>query len=168
MHIIIAVITAIAGLVWALNSLQRAGFDLNSLNPFYWLRRKQWEQKQVNPLYGLEKPRELAALLMFAVMRQAGDPTEEQKSHLMSLYSNELKFAEKECTDMYSLASHLISTDPNYQHKVPDIMSLALQTATDEQLASIPKLVNGIANYSNSPNSTQVAFIKSIEDTISA
>lgn len=166
MHIIIAVITAIAGLVWALNSLQRAGFDLNSLNPFYWFRRKRWEEKQVNPLHSLERPRDLAGLLMFAVLRQAGDPTEEQKTHLMSLYSTELKFSEKESSDMYSLASYLISTDPNYTNKVPDIMALSLTTATKQQLSSIPDLVHQVATHSNSPNSTQVAFIESIEETI--
>ncbi len=166
MHIIIAVITAIAGLIWALNSLQRAGFDLNSLNPFYWIRRKRWEEKQVNPLYALERPRDLAGLLMFAVLRQAGDPTEEQKAHLMSLYSSELKFNEKESTDMYSLASYLINTDPNYMHKVPDIMSLALQATTEEQLTSIPALLNDVASFSNSPNTAQVEFISSVKETI--
>jgi len=166
MHIIIAVITAIAGLVWALNSLQRAGFDLNSLNPFYWLRRKRWEEKQINPLHSLERPRDLAALLMFAVLKQAGDPTEEQKAHLMSLYSDDLKYNEKESSDMYSLASYLIGTDPNYTNKVPDIMSLSLKTATKQQLSSIPELVRQVASYSNTPNSAQLAFLKSIEDTI--
>ena len=34
MHIVIAVITAIAGLFWALNALQRSGFQFSSLNPF--------------------------------------------------------------------------------------------------------------------------------------
>ena len=34
MHIIIGVITAIAGFMWALHSLQNAGVDLNAFNPF--------------------------------------------------------------------------------------------------------------------------------------
>lgn len=45
MHIIIGFITAFAGLVWALNSLQNAGFDLNSLNPFALMRRRRWAKK---------------------------------------------------------------------------------------------------------------------------
>lgn len=93
MNMLIAVNTAIAGLVWASISLQRTEFDLSSLNPFNCIRRKNCERKQVNPLYALEKP-------------------------------------------------------------------------TEEQLKPTPELVNGIASYSNPPNSTQVAFIKSIEDTI--
>lgn len=41
MHIIIGVITAIAGLLWALNRLNESGFNLNSLNPFLWARRRK-------------------------------------------------------------------------------------------------------------------------------
>ena len=33
MHIVIAAITAVAGLIWALNSLQRSGFNVSALNP---------------------------------------------------------------------------------------------------------------------------------------
>lgn len=44
MHILIGLITAIAGLVWALHSLQNAGVNLNGFNPFYWMRRRKWEK----------------------------------------------------------------------------------------------------------------------------
>ena len=39
---IIAAITALAGLLWALNSLQRSGFHFSSLNPLLAYRRWQW------------------------------------------------------------------------------------------------------------------------------
>ena len=45
MHILIAAITAIGGLIWALYRLQNSGFDLNAFNPFYWARRREWEKK---------------------------------------------------------------------------------------------------------------------------
>ena len=38
MHIILSVITALGGLIWAIVALQRSGFDINSLNPFLWHR----------------------------------------------------------------------------------------------------------------------------------
>ena len=163
MHIIIAVITAIAGLLWALNSLQRSGFDLNSLNPFYWARRRQWEQKQVNPLYAIETPRELAAVLMFAVQRQAGDPTQEQKEFLLALYRDELKFSDKERNEMYQLASHLLSTDPNYAHKVSELIAPSRSSMSESQRQSIPDLVSRVASHNNAPNSDQTKFVESIE-----
>ena len=37
---LIGFITALAGLIWALHSLQNAGVNLNAFNPFYWARRR--------------------------------------------------------------------------------------------------------------------------------
>ena len=166
MHIIIAIITAIAGLLWALNSLQRSGFDLNSLNPFFWARRRRWENMQVNPLYGIETARELAATLMFAVMRQGGDPTEEQKRHLLELYTNELRFGQNDSTEMYTVASHLISTDPNYMHKVHDLMAPAMPSMTAEQRQSIPQLIRSVADFDGPPNKMQQDFLDAVEHAL--
>lgn len=163
MHIIIAAITAIAGLIWALNALQRSGFDLNSLNPFFWMRRRQWEKKQVNPLYAIETPRDLAALLTFAVMRQAGDPTAEQKGHLLGLYKNQLRYDDKDANDLYRLVSHLLGTDPNYRHKVPELVKPASSQMTDEQKASIPKMVKEVATFAGTTNAEQDQFILDID-----
>ena len=166
MHILIAVITAIAGLIWALNSLQRAGFDLNSLNPWYWARRKRWEEKQINPLYSIETPRELAAVLMFAALKQGGDPTAEQKTALLGLYARELKYADKECNEMYALASHLISTDPNYTHKVRDLVAPARAAMSEAQRASIPDLVRQVTESGGEPNATQRDFVAAVEGAL--
>ena len=57
---LIALLGAIAGLIWAINSLEKAGL---SLNPFTWWRRFQWRQKHgVKPLYNLRDPAEVAAV----------------------------------------------------------------------------------------------------------
>jgi len=166
MHIIIAVITAIAGLIWALNSLQRSGFDLNSLNPFYWMRRKRWAEKQINPLYAVDTPRELVALLMFAVQRQSGDPTEEQKANMLGLFQSELKFDAKSAGEMYLLASHLLSTDLNYMHKVPELTAPGFQTISQEQLSSVYGLVERVATFSSIPNANQTAFLDAVAKAI--
>jgi hypothetical protein len=44
MHYLIGLITAVAMLIFALSRLQRAGLDLNALNPFLWYRRAQWKK----------------------------------------------------------------------------------------------------------------------------
>ena len=167
MHIIIGLITAIAGLLWALNSLQRAGFDLNSLNPFYWMRRRRWENMQVNPLYAIESPRELAALLLFAVTRQGGELTAEQKAHLLRVYSDDLKFDGTNATEMYTVASHLLNTDPNYMHKVADLIKPSEEARSAEQNASIVELVTAMAHWENVPNASQTLFVDEVTKALS-
>ncbi|MEX2962926.1 hypothetical protein [Microbulbifer sp. TYP-18] len=71
MHILIGIITAIAGLVWALNSLQNSGVNLNAFNPFMWLRRRKWEKSLgTKPMHALTDSMEVAALLVVAVARE--------------------------------------------------------------------------------------------------
>lgn len=81
MHIIIATISAIAGLLWALNHLQNSGVALNSFNPFLWARRRKWaKQLGAKPMYGLTDSMEAAALLVVAVAKEHGDITRDTKS----------------------------------------------------------------------------------------
>lgn len=45
MHILIAFLTTVAGLIWALYRLQNSGVNLNAFNPFYWMHRRKWQKK---------------------------------------------------------------------------------------------------------------------------
>ena len=166
MHIVIAVITALAGLIWALVALQNAGLNLNHLNPFYWVRRRKWEKKQIVPLFALDSPRELAAVLMFAAMRQGGDPTTEQKDELLGLYQTELKYDDKQSTEMYAVASHLLDTDPNYMHKVREIIAPSLEAMTEEQRSSTSELVRRCAGSESELNNIQVEFLRQIDQVL--
>ncbi len=145
MHIIIAAITAIATLLFALNKLQESGFDLNGLNPFYWARRRAWEKQQVNPLYAVETPRELGALLMLAVLQRGGDLTSDEKQQLLQLWEGELQFSTAAARDMYGVASHLLGTDPNHAERIEEIVKPALAQMSEAQRVSIIELVRRVA-----------------------
>ena len=141
MHIIIGLITAIAGLVWALNALQRAGFNFSALNPFYWMRRRAWQNQQVNPLYAIESPREAAALLAYGLARLSGELTSDDKSQLISLFESELSYEPEDARQMYGVASHLVSTDPNFDHHVDVILKPSLDHFTAPQIALFSELL---------------------------
>ena len=53
-HIVIGVLSAVAGLIWAMVALQRSGLDLNALNPFLWHRRSQWKKKYGENPYSMQ------------------------------------------------------------------------------------------------------------------
>jgi hypothetical protein len=64
MHIFIGLLTAVAGLFWAINAMKQSG-AWDSLNPFLWKRSRHWQTKyHSNPLYNITKPLEAAGLLM--------------------------------------------------------------------------------------------------------
>ena len=86
MHYIIGLITALAGLLWALNSLQRSGFKLSSINPFAWHRRSQWSQKYgADPVTRVQDPLELVAVLLMGMAKMGRSTVNSMLSSANSL-----------------------------------------------------------------------------------
>ena len=101
MHIVIAVITALAGLIWALNALQRGGFDFNSLNPFLAYRRWQWRSTYGGKaIYKLERPMDVAAVLLLGVAKADGEITSDQKRLLLEMFQSEFNISRDEESDL--------------------------------------------------------------------
>lgn len=134
MHILLLTAVVLSGLVWGIVNLQRE------------MRRRQWEKQNVTPLFAIEKPRELVATLGLALLKCGGDLTMEQKDSLIRLYEEELQFSPKEAIEMYSYASYLISTDPNYAEKVKDICAPAMANFSDSQRESAMDLLAGLVD----------------------
>ena len=63
MHIILLVILALSGLVWGIITIQRE------------MRRREWAKQNTTPLFSIQDPRELAAVLCFGYLKLGGDPT---------------------------------------------------------------------------------------------
>lgn len=70
MHIVLGVLSAAAGLIWALVALQRSGFDPASLNPFLWLRRSRWRKSySTRAIFNLDNPMDVAAVLILGTAK---------------------------------------------------------------------------------------------------
>jgi hypothetical protein len=109
MHIVIAVITAIAGLFWALNALQRSGFQFSSLNPFLAWRRFQWSRTYGGrAIYQLERPMDVAAVLLLGVAKADGAITSDQKRELLAMFQSEFAISRDDASDLLLASSHLI------------------------------------------------------------
>lgn len=160
MHILIGVITAVAGLIWALNALQRSGFNLASLNPFHWFRRRAWQNQAINPLYAIDSPRELAATLAYAVLRVDGEPTSDEKSQVIAHYESVLDYSAEEARQMYGFASHLIGSDPNFDSHLDVIVTPARDAFSVDQVALLDRLMTDIASLDGAPSTRQRALIQ--------
>ena len=93
MHIVLSIITALAGLAWALSSLQKSGFDIQALNPFLWHRRNAWRKKHdTKPIYKLSEPIDVAAILLLGVAKCEGEVSAEQKNKLVEIFQKDFHF----------------------------------------------------------------------------
>lgn len=163
MHIIIGIITAIAGLIWALNSLQNAGVNLNAFNPFAWARRRKWEkQLGTKPMHGLTESMDAAALLVVAIAKEHGDITRETKLEILSMFENEFGIKRSKSIEMYSSSIYLIQGALNMASEVRHILKPSKEKFTDSHISKLLAMLNATANLENTTEG-QRAIIKAVE-----
>ena len=96
MHIIISLLGTIITILILLNRLAEAGISLGGLNPFLWRRRQKWKkQYEGNPIYQIDSPLDLAALLATATAKADGDMSSDEKKALLDLFQNEFNVDRK-------------------------------------------------------------------------
>lgn len=164
MHIIIGVITAIAGLVWALYRLQNSGVDLNAFNPFYWMRRKKWEQQLgAKALHRLEDPVEAAALLVTAVATCGTDITRELRTEVVALFTEEFKIANDHAGELFSASLHLIREAGSLEAEVRHILAPSKEKLNAAQMQSLFRMLNKAASLEPAAREEKSRIVKCVE-----
>ena len=137
MHYVIGFITAIAGLLWALNSLQRSGVDLNAFNPFVWWRRRQLRKFYgANPLHVLDEPMEVAALLMLAIAKCDGEVSREEKQFLLRIFETEFHLSADEASSLLAQVSYLLRDETDLCGQLEEILDRSRSSFTVQQMES--------------------------------
>ena len=161
---IIAVITAIAGLVWALTSLQRSGFDLNSLNPFLAWRRWQWRQTYGNkPLYKLDRPIDAAAVLVLGMAKAEGEVSSEQKKVLQELFQSEFDISRDAASELLLASSHLIRDELSLLDRLDKILEPSAARFEREAADSLLRMMRRIATVDGPMNAEQERLLEATE-----
>ncbi len=156
MHYVIGLITAIAGLLFALNRLQNAGLDLNAFNPFLWYRRAQWRKKYGNkPLYSLDKPMDVAGLLLLATAKCEGEVSSTQKQQLKAIYEQEFHLSQDEANGLLVGSSFLLKDEVSVVDQLGKITERSRPRFTPEQVDSILDLMGRVARIDGPPNADQ-------------
>lgn len=146
MHIIIGLITAIAGLVWALVKLQNSGLNLSALNPFFWWRRNQWQKKVgAQPLHQIEKPMEAVAVLLVAIVKTEGEVSREQKQEIIRLFTSEFKLNNQEAVDLFSASSFMLQAVNDIVHEVKNILAPCKINFSETQAESAIELLTNVS-----------------------
>ncbi len=164
MHIIIGIITAIAGLIWALNSLQNAGVDLNAFNPFTWIRRRRWEkQLGVKPMHGLTDSMDAAALLVVATAKASGDITRDTKIEILSLFENEFGIKRARSIELFSVCIHMIKDTMDIAPEVRHVLSPSKQDFQASHINKLISMMEKVANLEGEPTEKQTAIIEAVK-----
>jgi uncharacterized tellurite resistance protein B-like protein len=164
MHIVIAAITAIAGLLWALSSLQRSGFQLSSLNPFLAYRRWQWSRTYgARPIYKLQRPIDVAAVLLLGVAKADGAITSDQKRELLGMFQSEFSLSRDEASDLLLASSHLIRDEIYLVDHLDKILQRSAERFEPEAVASLLAMMRKVAALDGAINTEQSKLIDATE-----
>ncbi|EKT0593503.1 TPA: phenylacetic acid degradation protein [Morganella morganii] len=166
MHIIIAAISALAALVWALHSLQNSGVDLNSFNPFTWARRRKWQKQYgVKPIYNLPTATEAAAVIIVGTLKQEGEISREQKQTVITLFTDNFNLKNQDAADLFSSSSHLVhDNELNFDQSVPHILKLSMKQFTPEMIVTFLSLLEDVATLEGQPTKAQTDIIEMVRD----
>lgn len=164
MHIVIAMITALAGLLWALNALQRSGFQLSSLNPFLAYRRWQWRKTYGGrPIFKLDRPIDVAAVLLLGTAKADGEITSDQKRELLALFQGEFAISRDEAADLLLASSHLTRDEIYLVDNLDKILERSAERFEPDAVASLLAMMRKIAALDGSINAEQQKLIDATE-----
>ena len=166
MHIIIALITALATLLFV---LERLGIDIGWINPWAWRRRRRWlKQLHVNPAFNLDSPMEAAALLLLATARIDGDLSTEEKNELRTIFKETFRQSDEDASALLVSSTYLFGSGEEVIARPGEVLSRSLEKFTEEQKTSTLKELKRIASTGSSPSVAQNNFVDVIERILQA
>ena len=161
MHVLIGLLTAIAGLIWALVALDRAGFRLSS--PFALFRRYQWHKKYSRkPLHSLSEPMDVVAVLLLGIAKCEGEISADQKRQLSNIFEQEFQVSADEAADLLLASSHLIRNEIYLVDQIDKILEPSLGRFTDAHIKTVDSLMIQVASLESSPNEEQLKLIDGV------
>lgn len=164
MHIVLAALSALAGLIWALVALQRSGFNPDSINPFLWWRRSRWRrQYAIPPLYRLDDPMDVAAVLILGTAKCEGEISTGQKRAIQALFEHEFKLDADAAADLLLASAHLIRDEIYLVDKFDRILECSSQRFTPEQATSLLGMMTRIGTQESPLNEEQRKLITTTE-----
>lgn len=164
MHIVIGIITALAGLIFALNKLQNAGVDLNAFSPFTYLRRRNWEKKLgTKPMHAVTDTMEAASLLVVAVAKEDGEITRDTKLDILKLFEEEFGITRKRAIELFSSSSYLINGEMNLAGEVKNILAPSKATFDDEKTQIVLRMLDVVSKAEESVSTEQQAIIDAVK-----
>ena len=161
MHIVIGLISALAGLVWALNALQRSGFTWASVNPFLWARRRKWEKQHgLKPLYKLSDSMEVAAVLITGLAKQNGDVSKETKDFIIQLFSEEFQLDKEAASDLLVSSLFLCKDEVDFSNCVPSIIRMSQCEFSEKQKTTLLEMMERTAHAGGGVTEEQRAVLR--------
>lgn len=160
MHIIIGILGSIVTILYLLTRLTSLGLDFSRLNPFHWRRRRAWAKKyQGDPIYSVEDPMQVAALLIVGAAKLDGDLTSGQKKMAMRQFESKFSLDIGGASDLLGSASHLLGAPQIIENQLQGLADKNTGTFSLEQSESMIQMMIDVAAADGELTEKQRGFV---------
>lgn len=167
MPVILVVLGSIVAILILLKGLADAGIDLGGLNPFLWRRRRQWRDKiHGNPIFSVQDPKDLAALLVAGVAKIDGDISAEEKRAVLQQFEETLALKPRDAAALFGASVYLLGDPKVLMAQLDDVLRGARDKFTSEQVVSTLAMMERIANASGAPSEQQRELIEGVRSRL--
>mgnify|MGYP001814796514 CR=1 FL=1 len=163
MHILIAFL---GSLVTVFYLLDRLGIDIGGFNPFHWHRKRKWmRQYNADPIYSVEDPMHVAALLILGAAKLDGVISAEQKKAALEQFETTFSLTSQEASELVGSAVHLLGSPQVIDAQLKGLAEKNKASFTKEQADSMLQMMNIICAADGQVNADQSALIDNLRAT---
>lgn len=164
MHVVLGLLTSIVTILYLLD---RMGVNLGGLNPFYWRRRRAWAEKyQGDPIYSVEEPIHVAALLIVGVAKLDGEVSAEQKKVILNQFESKFSLDSKAASELLGSAAHLLGAPQIIDTQLSGIAEKNKDNFSGEQAESMLEIMLEVAASEGEASAKQRGFIARIRSLV--
>jgi uncharacterized tellurite resistance protein B-like protein len=157
MHILLGLLGSIVTILYMLD---RLGISLGGMNPFHWYRRRAFVKKYgSDPIYSIEDPVHIAALLVIGAAKLDGDLTAEQKQAALDQFVSEFSMDAREASQLFGSAAHLLAAPQLIDTQLEKLADRNKDDFSSEQASSLMQMMVKVASADGSLSARQQEFI---------
>ena len=163
MHILLALLGTVVTILVLLYRLADIGVDLGGLNPFSGRRRRAWRQQfDANPIFALEDPREIAAVLVTGVAKIDGDLSAEEKRALLDEFTGTFSLPSAKASELLNSTVFLLGDMQVMSGQLGELLPRFRERLDAAQVESMLEMVERIATVDGGATEQQLHMITAI------
>lgn len=160
MHIVLGLLTSIITILYLLD---RIGVDIGWLNPFAWRRRRAWSKKyEGDPIYSVEDPIHVAAILITGVAKLEGDLSAAQKQAVLDQFEQKFSMSEQASKELFTAAAHLLGAPQVLETQLNGLADRHKHTFSGDQAESLFEMLHAVASVEGEMTAAQRQFVEGL------
>jgi hypothetical protein len=164
MGVVVQILGLLVTFTVAMEALQRLGLDVGWLNPLSFFRRRAWNKKVTTPpLYALEHPVDVVAVLALAVVQATGAVTVTQKQGVLALLRERLKLGESEAENLWVASAHLLRNRALAVGELPGVLERSAGKFTDYHVQTLLAVMQSAAQIDPPVSAAQQQLMDAVQ-----